>query len=69
MLACTVLAGLPLAWRMVRAELGVALRKAGRGLAGGHRVRAALVSTQVAVALVLLVGAGLLVRSFLRLMS
>ncbi len=68
-LACTVLAGLPLAWRMVRAELGVALRKAGRGLAGGHRVRAALVSTQVAVALVLLVGAGLLVRSFLQLLD
>ena len=69
-LACAVLAGLPLAWRMVRAEMGVALRKAGRGLAGGHhRVRAALVSTQVAVALVLLVGAGLLVRSFLQLLD
>lgn len=53
-LACAILAGLPLAWRMVRAELGTALRKAGRSLAGGHhRVRAALVSTQVAVALVL----------------
>ena len=69
-LACAILAGLPLAWRMVRAEIGVALRKAGRGLAGGHhRVRAALVSTQVAVALVLLVGAGLLVRSFLVLLD
>ena len=69
-LACAMLAGLPLAWRMVRAEIGVALRKAGRGLAGGHhRVRAALVSTQVAVALVLLVGAGLLVRSFLVLLD
>ena len=69
-LACAILAGLPLAWRMVRAEIGVALRKAGRGLAGGHhRLRAALVSTQVAVALVLLVGAGLLVRSFLVLLD
>jgi predicted permease len=69
-LVCAILAGLPLAWRMVRAEIGVALRKAGRGLAGGHhRLRAALVSTQVAVALVLLVGAGLLVRSFLVLLD
>ena len=69
MLACALLAGLPIAWRMVRAELGVALRKAGRGVAGGHRLRSALVSTQVAVALVLLVGAGLLVRSFLTLLD
>ena len=69
-LACAVLAGLPPAWRMVRSQIGVALRKSGRGLAGGHhRVRAALVSTQVAVALVLLVGAGLLVRSFLLLLD
>ncbi len=69
-LACAVLAGLPPAWRMVRSQIGSALRKSGRGLAGGHhRVRAALVSTQVAVALVLLVGAGLLVRSFLLLLD
>ena len=39
--------------------------KAGRGLvAGHHRVRSALVVVQVAAALMLLVGAGLLVRSF-----
>jgi predicted permease len=69
-LACAMLAGLPLAWRTMRAEIGVALRKSGRGLAGGHhRVRTVLVSTQVAVALVLLVGAGLLVRSFLILLD
>ncbi len=68
-LACAVLAGLPPAWRLVRSQIGSALRKSGRGLAGGHRVRAALVSTQVAVALVLLVGAGLLVRSFLLLLD
>ena len=50
---------------MVRAQLAGALREAGRGLvAGHHRVRAALVVVQVAAALTLLVGAGLLVRSF-----
>jgi hypothetical protein len=69
-LLCALVAGLPLAWRTVRTELGVAMRQSGRGLAGGHhRVRAALVSTQVAVALVLLVGAGLLVRSFITLLD
>ncbi len=69
-LICTVLAGLPPAWRMARAELGTALREAGRSLtAGQHRLRSALVILQVAVALVLLVGASLLVRSFVRLLD
>ena len=50
---------------MVRADLESALREAGRGLAAGHhRLRSALVVLQVAVALLLLVGAGLLMRSF-----
>lgn len=65
-----ILAGLPAAWRMVRAEIGNALRQAGRSLtAGHHRVRSALVVVQVAVAVVLLVGSGLLVRSFRRLLD
>jgi predicted permease len=68
--ACTLLAGLPPAWRMARADLAAALREAGRGLTGGHhRLRSALVVVQVAVALVLLVGAGLLIRSFDRLLD
>jgi putative ABC transport system permease protein len=46
-----------------------ALRDAGRGLltGGGRRLRGILVVGQMALALVLLAGAGLLVRSFLRL--
>src|SRR5437016_419988 len=64
-LLCAILAGLPPAWRLMRAQLASALRESGRGLvAGHHRVRSALVVVQVAAALVLLVGAGLLVRSF-----
>jgi hypothetical protein len=69
-LASAILAGLPPAWRMVRADIAGKLREAGRGLtAGHHRLRSALVVAQVAVALVLLVGASLLIRSFQRLMD
>ena len=65
-----LLAGLPPAWRMVRADLESALREAGRGLtAGNHRLRSALVVLQMAVALLLLVGSGLLIRSFQRVLG
>ncbi len=69
-LLCTLLAALPPAWRMARAEIAAALRESARGLAGGHhRLRSALVVLQVSVALVLLVGAGLLIRSFAQLLD
>lgn len=64
-LLCAVLAGLPPAWRIVREQLDSVLRQSGRGLtAGHHAIRSALVVVQVAAAMMLLVGAGLLVRSF-----
>jgi putative ABC transport system permease protein len=68
-LLCTLLAALPPAWRMARAELGVAMRESGRAVTGGHRLRSGLVVLQVTVALMLLVGAGLLIRSFARLLD
>ena len=69
-LAAAILAGLPPAWRVLRAEIGHALREAGRGLTAGHHgVRAALVGGQVGLAMVLLVGSGLLIRSFQRLLD
>jgi putative ABC transport system permease protein len=55
-----------------RPDLTVFLRDAGRDSQGGgrrHRLRAALVTAQVALALVLLAGAGLAIRSFQRLAS
>jgi predicted permease len=65
-----ILSGLPPAWRVVRSEIGTALRQGGRSLtAGHHRLRAALVVAQVGLALVLLVGAGLLIHSFVRLLD
>jgi putative ABC transport system permease protein len=53
-----------------RTDLGSVLREGSRGAAHGivgQRTRAALVIAQVALSLVLLVGAGLLMRSFVRL--
>jgi putative ABC transport system permease protein len=65
-----LLFGLAPALHSVRPDLAQALTEGGRaGTAGGHRqlLRRVLVGGQVAIALVLLTGAGLLVQSFLRL--
>jgi predicted permease len=68
--AVTVLSGLLFglapAFRGTRTDLHVDLRDGGRsGMSGsGGRLRSGLVVAQVALAMVLLVGAGLLVRSF-----
>lgn len=62
-----ILFGLAPALESGRAELNSALKEGGRGAAGGRsrgRMRSALVVSEVALALMLLVGAGLLLRSF-----
>ncbi len=62
----TVLCGLLPAWQASRVDLGEGLKEGGRP-GGGRtrkRLRAALVVAEVALSLVLLVGAGLLVRTF-----
>jgi predicted permease len=58
-------------WRALRGELSGVLREGGRSLAGsGHaRVRRGLVVAEVAVAMMLVVGAGLMARSFLALIA
>jgi len=69
-LATSVLFGLAPALLAAGADAGDGLRGGHRGAsagAGRRRVRRVLVTAEVAVAFVLLVGAGLLVRSFFRL--
>jgi putative ABC transport system permease protein len=61
-----ILAGLAPALGQSRPDISHALKEGGRGGPGraSHRVRGVLVVTEVAVSLVLLVGAGLLVKGF-----
>ncbi len=61
--------GLAPAWMASGVSLCVALKDAGRGSTSGRRrrFRAGLVVTQIALAVVLLIGASLLLRSFARL--
>jgi predicted permease len=67
-----VLASVLPALRASRTDLGATLKEAGRGGTGGlehRRLRGFLVVSEFALALSLLVGAGLLVKSFLRMQS
>ena len=73
-LATGVLFGLAPAWRVMRLDPNSSLKAGGRsGQSDGglymrrHRLRALLVVSEIALSLILLVGAGLLMRSFVRL--
>src|SRR5262249_180118 len=62
--------GLIPAWQATRVNLDEELKENGRGAGGGarqSRARRALVVSEVALSVTLLIGAGLLVKSFLRL--
>jgi predicted permease len=69
---CAIALGLLTAWRATRGDIRETLAQSQRTQAGAgasHRVRSALVVAQVALTLVLLVGAGLLGRSFQQLLA
>src|SRR5205085_11170238 len=67
-LASGVLFGLAPAFTATRRHFSRALASASqRGTSGRNRLRSAFVVAEIALALVLLVGAGLMVKSFLRL--
>ena len=62
-----IVAGVLPAWRLTRRDVNEALKQ-GLGRtdadAGGHRTRSVLVVSEVALSLILLIGAGLMIRSF-----
>jgi predicted permease len=64
--------GLAPAWHVARTDLRETLNKAGRGASASgatRRLRAVLVVSELALAVLLLAGAGLLIRSFSRLLE
>jgi predicted permease len=70
--AAAVLFGLAPGVKMCAGNLQEALKDAGHGMSAGRkdeRMRGALVISEVALACVLLIGAGLLLRSFLRVLD
>jgi putative ABC transport system permease protein len=66
-----VLSGVVPAFRASRPDLQETLKPGGRGAVGGAglRIRHALVVTEMALALILLAGAGLMINSYVRLMG
>ena len=71
MLVTGLLFGLVPAWQVARGSVNQTLR-GGRGelgLAGGKRLRGALVVAEIALSLIVLAGAGLLLKSFYRLLN
>jgi putative ABC transport system permease protein len=66
-LITSLLAGLLPAWSLSQVTLAPSLNEGGKSGTGGvhrHRIQSALVTAQVALTCILLIGAGLLIRSF-----
>jgi predicted permease len=69
-LMTTLLFGLVPGWQAARTDVTEFLKEGSRGSSsgGGHRMRQSLVSVEIALALMLLLGAGLLINSFAHLL-
>jgi putative ABC transport system permease protein len=68
----TLLVGLVPAWNASRQDLANGMKESGKGTGAGHThgwIRQGLVVAEVAISLVLLLGSGLLIRSFTTLVS
>jgi putative ABC transport system permease protein len=66
-MASGILSGIAPAWLHSQTNIGETLKESGRGASTGpsrHRLRSVLVVAEIALALILLVGAGLLVKGF-----
>jgi len=66
-----IIAGLASVWHSIRTNLNDALKAGGRSDSSGgsyHRLKSVLIVSEVALSLVLLIGAGLMVRSFMEMM-
>jgi putative ABC transport system permease protein len=63
--------GLAPAWKSASTDMNDTLKESGRGTAtpGQHRLRNSLVVAEISLALILLVGAGLLLRSFFKVIA
>ena len=67
-----IIFGLLPAFEATRVDLHDSLKEGGKNVGGGarsHRLRGAFVATEIALALILLIGAGLLIKSFSRLQA
>ena len=68
----TLIVGIVPAWNASRQDLANGMKDSGKGAGGGHKhgwIRQSLVVAEVAISLVLLLGAGLLIRSFATLVA
>src|SRR5690348_8661403 len=74
-LATGILFGLAPVWRAIKVDLNSSLKAGGRGQSDSglrikrHRLRGLLVGSELALSVMLLIGAGLLIRSFVLLQS